>query len=1261
MAAVRSVSNSGSDSDSETGDCIDINYSDESDKERDSEADCFSDNDSSNEIIDDSFVVDISPSKYRSVHNSIQQHDDDSYLAEMQERFNSNLDDVEYLELKSALSSLNCVDRLLVVHELCETLDVAYRSSSDELSILSDLPPSRSNGLLLFLESCHFSPSFSESRLSSVVNGLSVKASKCRPQVKDTLDKISRNCVDYFFSVESYTKAEFQNVLTKMVQLFNIDCETVNELETLTVFSNKGEIAVEKKVINIKDYLTVVPPIVPNSLSDLMSYESETIECSQESVIATKKKKITEIIKHDGVNEVSEIVVWRGNNIETTALECYKKEMKTLHRYKDVLQLMYKTSFETQDEAFQVASNIMLGYFLMVQKLHKTTKCSIDACRKLSYDISCANSIAALKFLTTKDERDVLPVVSKKTAIAGMTSDELLAHYPADGTHSLLLRVDKKSDERFLNLPPDWTYKENLPCGIFMDYLQINLSVKNILLVIFGDDNVQKFKSENLDDFVQFNSDSSRQPKNGMWACETCSYKLKNIPVRRVMYVVLSMQRKTQLLQILQEISWFLNAKNISLSECLVETFNNEAHFGQCYKAIDDIMKESEGGFIGMVNEQLRKQLKITDSDLKEQCFKVMVQYFQENNLVTFPACIRRISEISESSYHSSESDREFAKAVSSVLNSGQATCSSVKSAVWWNQELEKYRSPFLKDNKNLLSFKIANDLFNRVNKLFGGCLLDPNVDVTDWDEAVMGPMKYKGTLKQPAILNLIQTLRTEPTDLFYILKINKIGPQHFFNTICKTCVKAGRRSRSLLLTGPKRSGKSVIANALLKTFDGDRVAIDVKNGRDFNLASTTNENVGVVLLEDASKNSLLYMDQQLRPFIDGDEIVVNQKMKATSKGKWRSVVITTNEPENSDSEDEGKMTLNHFTLRKFKVLEKRYKHVQFRTDLSKHKYFVSDLSERDIFSLFWRYGFLPQCNALYNGPRCQFSPCKGPKYNQHHFNCPLVREVISNLKHGVTMNECNEDDCINECFERVSDSNIGLVFDIKQFDAMATCFKFFYQVRDSDLLSCRSSESMQKKKERLVQINHFLEYVWKPICYLSAVMKGDYQHIGACDWAHNHLLNDHLYKPLLEHELEYPSIGDLCNGSIPICSSKEELYCCLKLDWCLTSNERVREWLKPLIDVHEDLSNLSIAIKKWRNLRAAEEKVILDSVVNYINCTHRKKRFKRNKTRNITNWVCSSFDKLFVHINGFVFLSHVDPEDVVVSLTDCVSSDFFD
>lgn len=1229
---------------------INTGYDNDSD-DNDSEMNLFSDNDSSNEIIDDTLVD--NDTNHNAIDSHLRLQSEDSAIQTLLESLGNVTEDVEFVELKSDISSLNLADRLLVLYMLSLYVDNLRRMLEVD-EVLRAMPCTEYFGFKYVISNLGASDCLCEECYSFV----HTRTSNCRKSLLDTYNSLADRCKGYFFEdVDvSFSVSEFSNRVMKMLEMFNLNIDDIQNYISNSKTSVSAFNTVRRQV-NIKKNPNKADENHTMTIDDLLAYDSENIEPSQTHEILPKKKH------NDVATKCVDIIVWKGDNNESEALSEYQKESHIFKKRKDVMNALYVTNFNNRSDAYQVITNNIPVYHVMVSKIIHFTKCSLNAARKMAYDINTANVVTAIKYLTSQNScltpsSQSVESSLKKKIIGNYTAEEVLEMHPQNDESETLIKTSKK-DARFTALPPDWTYREGLPCGIFQDFLQMNTSAKHLLLVVFGDDNIQKFQSENCDDFLQFNSDTSRLSKNGLWACEHTNFRINDIPLRRVMYVVLSMGRKSQLQQIIQEIAWFLKLKSICLSECLVELFNNDSCFGQCYRTIDEIRRESEGGFIGQVNEQLRKSLKLNESDQKvDHSFKVIVEYFQENNLVTIPACIRKITEIGSSTGLHAEKDREFGKAVASILGSGVASCNSVKSAVWWNEQLSKYISPFLKDNKNLLSFKIANDLFTRINKMYDGYLLDPNVDITDWDENEMGPMQFKGTVLQNAILNLIQELRTKPTDLMYILKINKIQPAAFFNTICKTTVIAGRRSRCLLFTGPKQSGKSIIANALLKTFDGDRVAIDVKNGRDFNIASTTNENVGLVLLEDASKNSLLYMDTQLRPFIDGDEIVTNQKMKATSKGKWRSVVVTTNEPENSDSDDENKLP-GAFSMRKHKVLEKRYSHVQFRTDLAKHKHFVSNLDESDIYYLFYRYGLFPICKGLYHGTRCHLSPCAGPKYGQHHPNCPLVREIHSNLQFDVRMsNTINENgDTIDEFYERVEETNIGLVFDIAECNDMLACFKCFYQINESDLNACRSVEATEKKKKKSLQIHHFMDYIWKPLCYLSQTMKGNYDHIAACDWAHRNALSHIIFAPQDKFNYFLPTMAQLARSEWPDDTDHEDLLSALKLMWCLPQHKRYVKWA----DVLSTNTCLSQCSALWTQMLQSDVNDVVHLVRSYISRTANKKRFKKHPNRTLKNLAFGdNFDKLFLSISGYLCMSS-KVEEEQIDVVDLMSAEFFD
>jgi hypothetical protein len=324
--------------------------------------------------------------------------------------------------------------------------------------------------------------------------------------------------------------------------------------------------------------------------------------------------------------------------------------------------------------------------------------------------------------------------------------------------------------------------------------------------------------------------------------------------------------------------------------------------------------------------------------------------------------------------------------------------------------------------------------------------------------------------------------------------------------------------------------------------FDGTRVPVDVQGGRDFKIDGAMTDQIGMVILEDVQSTTFIhYVDRNLRAHLDGDKVMINQKMKETSEGTMRSCIITTNEREDSDSDEESQKSPT-FTLKKKRILEKRYACVKFRRALSTEDPFIESLSADDILVFLFRYGLYPLCNQLYGGPKCDMSPCKGLAYGDHNPMCPLICSIHSNLQTNVSVNCEVTSKSIREYYEQVDSELIGITFDINDCVSVCEMMKYEMRVSNTDIMSCRDAQTLQKKHELAAQVEHFIEYVWKPLCYSSAYMRGHYMSGDACRWAHSNILTWDLFKPHTSAVDTVPSMAEA--------STCDNAMDCLNLCW---------------------------------------------------------------------------------------------------------------
>jgi hypothetical protein len=1213
----------------------DIAFDTDTDNDIDSEMELFSEHESDNDIIDDEPVT-VDKGVYTTVAlNDIRDENDivNDIIAHV-----GNSEDVELIMIRKAVAQLDIPERFFSIYLIALSIDqLKNRIDLNEAidDVMADLHkmylPSQSGGLLFVIQTAFesFSTwSVTHGDFLKVLDFLSLTSSKLRLTHRDVLLKIGRDCFDYFCSLCD-TTTDLRRALKDMLRELCVTCDTVMQciVSRALVRSDSVEVSIRPQV-SLKEPELEKQDVV-TTLDDLLRY-SESIDLdSISSQLPQKNQKKPPQKRENAVADISssDIVVWRGTNCEQVAIDSFVSEKIDKNRFRDITQKLYKTEISTFEEAADILNNSMPSFFAMTMTLAKSCKVTVDSARKWANDIVQINNRSALLFLknnhmcqptSSQVSNDMQNSQSQSQQIKESVELETkkATFYPSADNLKTVLRK-KMNDERFLALPPDWKCKDvSLPAGIFREHCSLNDKTKNVFLCILGEDNVAKF-TDSISAFNAFNAEFSMIPKNGIWASETCNKVIRGVPCHSILYVVLSMGRKSQMNDILCQIVWFLNQQRINLDDCLIENFNTDKDFHQCYIAVNDMRIEYEGGYIGSIDVELRKKLKINDNEIAQaQGFRIISQYFQDNGIISTHAAIRCIQECNTCTTYDEES-KLFQEAVKSVMGSANIAVNTVKNTMWWNNELKKYRSPFLSNNLGFLMFKTADKLFKKINKLYGGFLLNSNVDILNWDEQEMGDVKYKGTFLQPAILNLVQQLRTAPTDLLYVLKVNRINPVSFFNKICNHLVRAGRRDRTLLLSGPKKSGKSIVAGALLSAFEGVRLSLDMSGGREFNVAESASDNIGLALLEDVSYITMKnYVDKSLRSLMDGDSCLINQKMKATTKGTWRACVITTNVDVNSDSEDEG--TKSKVTLQKSDVLDKRYQAIKFRQDLSKSdiKHYVETISEDDVIALFWKYGLYPHCNTMVNGPRCTMSPCESAdSFGDHHFNCTLVREVLSNLEMGVEM-KVQSNTQINsayEDFDMVEQCNISLLFDLSKVDELTDCFQCFYQCSDKERLACRSESTREQKSILASKIKHFIDYVWIPLCFSSRYMCGHYGGIEKSPWLKN-VVSHFLFTPFVD-DSQSLTMNKMLTGFIGNIS-REDLFHLLKLEWCNSEHPRVKSWtefVEHTTYTDDDLREI------WSALCKKDEKRLTSHVAAYIARSEKKKRFTRTKmTRNL-------------------------------------------
>jgi hypothetical protein len=1091
--------------------------------------------------------------------------------------FTRDLEDTEMKDIRNKLATMSQLDKLTLLHSISLPLEkLAKQIETDE--VLRGLPASQTAGFERLVR--HIDVLVDCTRL---LNAISHHILMIRSNGYAQLKHLGQEIFDYFFgdlqddiAIDSYITSR----INKLLDLVRFTPGILQEIAEIRKPTNETTV---KKIVSIKQIDNPAVKQVQYSLQDVMSEEFDDIplpsQMTRPRLLHYEKKSLTP-------TTIESIMAWRSDDDEQHSLDEFKSELNIVNKHKSLTQQLSKLpdSF-TMEMATAHFFRQIPNYVILVMKLLHTSKCRLGTSRKWAWDITQSKNRAVMKWIQLQQQQVVSVAAQNSPAFTSHTKDisDEIAHFPSPESVARIFKTGV-TDERFMRLPIGWKMRDGCPSGIFQHIPQMNCNVKYILFVIFGSENVTKF-NECVTEFIKFNASPNRIAKCGMFATVNSTESLRGIPICQITYVVLTMGRAAQLKDVAKEIVWFCNSIKIEIQECLLEIFNNQEHCGECYKDCDDFRKELDGGFIGPVDTKWRKQLKITDDDGQDQkAFRIIFEHFDECKITNIPQAVALVNQTLNS-----PDDSEFKSALRSVIGNATAVKQTIQVALWWNNQRQKHMPLFGRSNKGLIVAKMANLLFRRIASMCGGHLLDPSVTISDWDEGLYGPIIYKGTLRQFQIMNLIQDMRTERSHLLYVLKKNGINPSTFYNIICSRMVLAGRRNRLTIFSGPKRSGKSIIAGALSLAFDGARIPIDVQGGRDFKIDGAMTDQIGMVILEDVQATTFqTYIDRNLRAHLDGDKVMLNQKMKETSEGTMRSCVITTNEREDSDSDDDSQKSPT-FTLKKRRILEKRYTCVKFRKALSTDDPFIESLSADDILVFLFRYGLYPVCNQLYGGPICDMSPCKGLAYGDHNPLCPLICSVHSNLQTNVSLHHDVSLSSVTEYYEQVDKALIGITFDIK--DSLAVCEMLKYQMRVShaDVMSCRDAQTLQSKQQLAAQIDQFVDYVWKPLCYTSAYMRGHYMSGDACRWAHTNILGWDLFKPHTTESEMVPSMADATTSENPTSC----------LDLC---------WSKPL-QVHPRYLSFVTCPSSFY---VSDKMSIIRHVFAYVKRTGNTKRFKR-------------------------------------------------
>lgn len=889
--------------------------------------------------------------------------------------------------------------------------------------------------------------------------------------------------------------------------------------------------------------------------------------------------------------------------------EEYGKWMANV-RFKSQIQEYRKNISKMNIDALTVVTAFQT-YF---SKIMAETRCSVLAATRGALDVIDAHLSAA-----TYDVIREHSVDSHDESIPLSQMSVSIGHKPFPGDEIIAeVLLWKQSDQRFIALDAGWKYRDYSSLGIFEPVPQPQANKKNIYMCLYGIQHTTKFH-EHVETFMKFTGQNNYVAKTGIYSVQTKPRVQIHVElVQQIMHIVLTMSRATTLALIAQQLVHFTDSIDIPRSMILIAAFNNDEDFKCCYSDVDAWRKTApESGFVGPPDIKLRKKLGCeTDNAHEAQAFRIMFEAMRRDGVKTQAQAVEYITRVLSDPSNETEEKKVF----QTFMQSGQAATTNLKNALWWNDMMAKRKHVFTKSELGRVTVKLAVQLFQDIKDLFGGHLLNPLVDIENWDESTMGPMRMKGTLFQPAIWNIIMGYMRGPTDLLTILKLNKISPVRFFNVYYGGIVLQKRRQKTVIFSGDFMTGKSITAGCIFDVHDGKRVTLEhsMSGGNNFIIDSISDpaSDIGVVVLDDVSAKSFKIVDTRFRPQLDGDEHVINVKYGTVGRGQWPGVVITTNVPLDSDSEPENvKASSTKKTLSGQRLLCERYNGIKFRTSLRQleselgiHKQ-IAKLDPCDLLKMYWRYAFLPTCNALFeHGPRCQFAPCKSVAFEDHHPMCPLVREILSNVKFGVrcstSVTSVDNKDTMNEYYERIHESTVGATFDLQHIEDVRQCLKLHMGVSDLDLGHITDLVKLQTMQTKIAEIDHFVEKVWTPLCYLSAYMCGRYTHIQkkCYSWAHNHIMENKWFVPLNEEDDIPLTMADLISATnTRLDISVEDLNMIVKSHW--NSHPRINQWT--IVDSDE-------LPDKFSNLVDQDMRRLLFGVRKYIMQTSDQKKWKR-------------------------------------------------
>lgn len=967
-------------------------------------------------------------------------------------------------------------------------------------------------------------------------------------------------------------------------------------------------------------------------------------------------------VAHKSGNDKTAAIVTDCRLADLIAGRCDSEYQKWL------LANKFKTLIATKRKSLTpidcTATGILKYFHEAYSSVLRETKCSPLAATKAAADILDAQLTAATLTAVPRDE----PLTQESDVLSSQYVVNVDGTpFPDDDSLRLSLLWNKQ-DDRSCILETSWlsscSYDSQL--GAFECPPQTQCSRKWMYMAILGLEHSQKFH-ENVNEFLVHTSVNMYVAKNGIYAVKsTPKAVVKGSPVKQVLHCVLQLSRSTIFGTAAKQVLHYLQSISIPCTAVILATFCDTNAFSTVYADIEEMRRSSaESGFIGPVDKLMRQRLGINnDSEKETMAFTIMYRELKKVGCRTATDCVEHITKLIEDPSNESQEKQIFV----SLMKNGTFAIQSVKSTLWWLDKLRCRKLPYERTEIGRISKQLAVMLFQDIKKLCGGHLLNPLVDIENWSEELMGPIRLKGKLFQPAIWKIITDYITAPTDLIRVLKHNKVSPTQFFNIYFTKIVLHRRRDKTLILSGGFKTGKSITANAIFSLHNGKRVALENigGSGSSFTVDSVSdpNDDCGVVILEDVNIKTFRKIDQTIRPHLDGDLHCANIKYGGVTKqGKWPGCVITTNVPVDSESEDED--IVSHRKKPKDTMLRKgfltaRFTYIKMDQPLATHDKHIESIGASDILKLYWKYGFLPVCNALYSdAPRCRFSPCRGILYHEHHPMCGLVREIHSNLSYNVKPTLSTKDDGYTyESYERVIQDAVGACFDLNKVEDMREMMKREFDVSSIDTAHLTDEGDLREVHVKVAEIDHFIDHVWTPVCYLSKYMRGSYANEDKQKFkaTHNLIIQSELFR-LLSADEEPFSMSDLCGVSFEsnnfefnpgrrmIMRDNESLNAMIKLHHPAL-HPRCLKWSASEADSADKYSVLMMEDKRW----------IKSHLISYVKKTSHIHRWVAKK-RWLTEMRISamSFNELWLQIIGRNEMKNVadtQQMDVIDNLT---------